>query len=117
MYLRDLATSQHGVAAIRMSDMTVMGGFACAPIASLVHSLSIVMAGLVPASTPFPLATSTGMTVARQRVQLPRHHREPGHDEARLSPPMSSAFSEPLSQCNRNSPLIALSSAGLISLL
>src|SRR5262245_25282070 len=126
MYLRDLATSQHGVAAIRMSDMTVMGGFACAPIASLVHSLSIVIAGLVPASTPFSLpcrpktwmpATSTGMTVARQRVQLPRHHREPGHDEARLSPAMSCAFSEPLSQCNRNSPLIALSSAGLISLL
>jgi hypothetical protein len=55
MYLRDLDTSQHGVAAIRMSDMTVMGGFACAPIASLVHSLSIVMAGLVPASTHFPL--------------------------------------------------------------
>src|SRR5262252_6836150 len=125
MYLRDLATSQHGVAAIRMSDMTVMGGFACAPIASLVTASPSSWQGLsrhphLPrchAVNTWMPATSTGMTVARQRVQLPRHHREPGHDEARLSPAMSCAFSEPLSQCNRNSPLIALSSAGLISLL
>jgi len=65
-----------------MSDMTVMGGFACAPIASLVHSLSIVMAGLVPASTPFPLP-------CRQHVDARDKHGYDGGEATRSITPSS----------------------------